>query len=125
MRTKLQSAALAILFGLASTMAAAQTAPPTKGAETANGLKLGEQQISKIKKYFAGTSDDDRPVAVASLAVSVGARAPDGIAAAPLPGAILVELPPGADYAYFLRGEDLVIINADSRVVVAVVPTGS
>lgn len=121
-------AAMALGLGSVLVAANAQTQPDNAQAgqvQTAAELNLGEQQISKIRKYFSGSSSSDEPVDVADVPVTVGAKVPDQIKTAPLPGAILVEMPSGGDYHYFLRGEDLVIVNADSRLVVAMIPNAN
>jgi hypothetical protein len=98
---------------------------PSPPAESTTVNALQDIHVDKIRKYFKSTKPALDPVEVTSIEVQVGASAPADVKTEPLPGAILVDLPAGVDYQYFLWGDSLVIVNAETRIVVAVVPKAS
>lgn len=93
---------------------------PQPDAAADNGA-LAAPQIDKIRKYFKTAKPAVEPIEVSRLEATLGAGVPADIPTEPLPGALLVELPAGVKYEYFLLGNDLVVVNAETRTVVAIV----
>jgi hypothetical protein len=81
--------------------------------------------LSTIQQYFA--QHDDPAWASVTLPegtqLNVGAQVPSGVAFVPLPYDLMPQMPSNAHYAYFVSGNNVVVIDADSNTIAGVFPT--
>lgn len=88
--------------------------------QSAGPLKLSDAQRQAIHSYFAGNPGDHAQSA--DFALSVGAAVPQEVKLQPLPLPIVSAMAGFQGDQYIIVGTQLVIVDANARRVVAVVP---
>jgi hypothetical protein len=92
----------------------------SRGSDTDVSVKFSSEHKTKVRSYFKKNRVTVDPVERASISVSVGGTVPQHITLHPLPQTIVVDLPPDAEYHYFVWGNDIVIVDARTHVVVEI-----
>lgn len=95
----------------------------TEGSPSQGSALLGSTNMTALRNYFLSNRPEGPsvPVGTGGVAVAVGESVPQNVALNPLPDSLKSDLPPG-NYAYFTWGDDVVIADADTRNIVAVLP---
>lgn len=84
-------------------------------------VQFTQEHKTKVKTYFQQNKVSVEPVTDVDISVSVGTAVPSHIAFHPLPDTIFVGLPHDHEYVYFVYHSDIIIVEADTHVIVYVV----
>ena len=83
--------------------------------------KIDAGEKTKIKSYFAENKPQVKRVERSAVSVSIGVALPAGIALYALPADVIV-VAGDCPLQYFVWGDDIVLVDSCSRLVVDIVP---
>jgi hypothetical protein len=83
-------------------------------------VKLGSEQVSKVKTHFAEHKPNVKSVSKTEVSVSVGVAVPAAVVLYDLPPDIIV-VEGGCSIKYFLWDEDIVLVDSCTRAVVEII----
>jgi hypothetical protein len=89
--------------------------------KTGRSAKIDDEQKGKVRNYFSANKPEVKRVEKNAVSVSIGMALPSGIAIYSLPASIVV-VAGDCPIQYFVWGDDIVLVDSCSRLVVDIIP---